>query len=223
MTLLELLHLMRKHLGLMIGLPLAAALAMGLIAWLVLPNTYTANVSMYVLTQTSDQTGSNLSNSGLSNNDLAASQMLASDVATLIKSDRVISDTEKALNMSSLADYSISVESAATTRLLTLSVTGKSAQSVAIIANKLAETTDDVAREVMEVKSINVIDTATEPGSPSGPPRAMYTAVAFLAGIFVAIALIVLMDALNTRVRTPEEIEELLDLPIIGRVPEITN
>lgn len=216
MTLLELFKLMRKHLKTVIALPVVFALVTAAISWLVLPNVYTASVSMYVLTTTSSTT-----EQGISNSDLSASQMITNDVSTLIQSDRVENDTAKALQMTSLDDYDISVESSTTTRVLTLSVTGESAQSVAIVANRLAQTTDEVAREVMGIESVNVVDEAEEPSSPSGPPRALYTAVAFLAGIFVAIAIIVVLDMVNTRVRNAEEAEELLGLPVIGRIPTI--
>lgn len=217
MTLLELLTLMRKHLKLVIALPLACALATALVSWAALPNTYTASVSMYVLTKTSTASGAD----GITNTDLTASQMLTNDVATLIKSERVITDTAKSLQMTSLDDYKVNVTSSTTTRVVTVSVTGESAQSVAIIVNQLAKTIDEVAQEVMDVRSVNVIDEAGEPQVPSGPPRVMYTTVALFAGLFVAMALVVLMDMLNTRVRNPEEIEELLGVPVIGRIPVI--
>lgn len=215
MTLLELLKLMRKHLKLVIALPLVCAIATAAVAWLVLPNTYTASVSMYVLTKSASETDA------VSSTDLTASQMITNDVAQLITGNRVSQDTATALQMSSLNGYDIDVESATTTRVITLSVTGESPQSVAIVANKLAETTDNVAREAMDLQAVNVINEAQEPAAPSGPPRAMYTAVAFLAGIFLAIAIIVLMDMLNTRVRSAEEVEELLGLPVVGRIPAI--
>ena len=215
MTLLELLKLLRKHLKLVIVLPVLCAAATAAVAWLVLPNSYTSSTSMYVLTR------ANESNSALTNSDLSASQMLTNDVAKLIKSDRIESDTADKLQMKNLDGYKIAVSSETTTRVITVSVTGKSAQTAAIVANGLAETTDSVAREVMDIKSINVIDKAVEASTPSGPPRAMYTAVAFLAGIFLAIAIVVVMDMLNTRVRSADELEELLGVPVIGRIPTI--
>ncbi|WP_165046965.1 MULTISPECIES: YveK family protein [unclassified Adlercreutzia] len=215
MTLLELLKLMRKHLKLVIVLPIVCALATAAVSWLVLPNTYTASVSMYVLTKASDN-GNTITNS-----DLSASQMLTNDVATLIKSDRVMADAASELNMDSLSGYEIDVTSSTTSRVLSISVTGKSPQSVAVVANQLAKTTDSVAQEAMNLESVSVIDEATEPTSPSGPPRVMYTAVAFLAGLFLAVAIIVLLDMLNTRVRNAEEIEELLGVPVVGRIPVI--
>lgn len=217
MTLLELLQLLKKHLKLVVTLPLVCAVAAAAVSWLVLPNTYTASVSMYMLTKADSESAS------ISSSDLSASQMLANDVTALVKSDRVLNDTAQALQMTSLKGYDVSVESSTTTRLLTVSVTGESAQSVSIIANKIAEVTDSVAREVMDIRSVNVVDQAVEPSEPSGPPRLMYTAVALLAGLFLAVAAVVVMDMLNTRVRSAEEAEELLGLPVIGRIPAMKN
>lgn len=214
MTLLELIKLIRKHLALVVALPIVCAVATAAFAWLALPNQYSSSVSMYVLTKASAE-------GSLASTDLSASQQLANDVATLITDERVAEDTAIALQMDSLKGYKISVASESTTRIVTLTVTGESAQSVAIIANQLAATTDSVAQEVMDVQAINAINEAKEPAAPSGPPRAMYTAVAFLAGIFLAVAIVVVIDMVNTRVRSAEEAEELLGLPVIGRIPTI--
>ena len=215
MTLLELFILLKKHLKLVVVMPIVCALATAVVSWIFLPNTYTSNVSMYVLMRADEST------SALTSTDLAASQMLTNDVAKLIKSDRIKTDTANKLQMRTLDDYKIDVSSETTTRVITVSVTGKSAQTAAIVANGLAETADSVAREVMDVKSINVIDKAVEVSTPSGPPRTLYTAVGFLAGLFLAIVIVVLMDMTDTRVRNADELEELLDIPIIGRIPVI--
>lgn len=215
MTLLELIHLLKKHLKLCIVLPVVCALATAVVAWALLPNTYTSSVSLYVLTRSYDQEAS------LTNSELSASQMLTDDVVQLIGSNRIKTDTASNLSLPDLHDYKISVASESTTRVITISVTGQSAQNVALVANGLAETTDSVAREVMDVKAVNVIDKAVEATKPSGPNRVMYTAIAFLAGAFLAVAIVVVMDMMNTRVRNAEELEEMLDVPVIGRIPKI--
>lgn len=215
MTLLELLQLLRKRLALVIALPIVCALAMGVYSAFFMANTYTASTSLYVLTKTE-------TDSGVSNNmytDLNASQLLTNDVATLIKSDRVMGDTAKDLSMQSLAAFGVTVASETTTRVITLSVSGEDAEAAAVVANKLAENASDVAQEVMNVQSVNVIDKAVAPSSPSGPNRPVYVVVAFMAGLFLAIAIVVLADMLNTKVRRTEEIEELLGIPVIGRMP----
>ena len=218
MTLLELFGLMRKHLSVVIALPLVFSLITGVYSFVVMPNTYTASTSMYVLTKS----GSGSSDT-ITNTDLTASQMLTNDVATLIKSSRVQKDAAAAVGLSSLGAFDVSVESTTTTRVITIKVTGTSPGDVAVVANQLARTADNVAQEVMDIQSINVIDEARQPDSPSGPPRLMYIAVALLAGLFVAIAAIVIADMANTRVRSSEEVTELIGLAVIGRIPLIKD
>lgn len=217
MTLLELLQLMRKHLKLVILLPIVCALAMGVYSYAFMANTYTASTSMYVLAK---QTSANSDNAANYSN-LNASQMLANDVSTLLKSDRIAADTVKNLHLDSLKGYSTKVTSETTSRVITLSVTGSDPNTSAAIANEMASNVSKVAQRVMDVQSVNVIDQAVSPSSPSGPNRSMYIAVALLAGLFIAIAIVVVSDMLNTKVRNADEVEELLGLPVIGRMPAV--
>lgn len=220
MTLLELLHIIRKHLKLVIILPICFAIVAALFCWIAMANTYTASVSMYVLANSSSNTNS--SPVTLST-DLSASQMITNDVAELIRSERVLSETADALGMNKeeLESYSVGVTSASDTRLITIEVTGHTPNSAAAIANGLANTTNTVAQEIMDIEAVNVIDEAAIPTSPSGPNRTLYVALALFAGVLVAIAIVVLLDMINTRIRKPEEIEDLLDIPVIGRIPLI--
>lgn len=213
MTLLELFQLLKKHLKLVIVLPVACALVMGAASFTIMKNTYTARTSMYILARTSsDPSGANYS-------DLSASQMLANDVATLLKSDVVVQGAAKTLGLESLGAYDISVASESTSRVITLSVTGADAAGTARVANAIAQEVSEVATDVQMAESVNVIDYAKPPVSPSGPNRPLYVAVAFMAGLFIAVAVVVLMDMLNTRVRGAEDAEELLGVPVIGRIP----
>ena len=113
----------------------------------------------------------------------------------------------------------MSVSSETTTRVITLSVTGTDAKETAEVAKAMASSVSTVAQNVGAAQSINVIDEAKTPEAPSGPKRALYIAVAFLAGIFIAVAYVVLADMLNTRIRGAEEAEELLGIPVVGRIP----
>lgn len=215
MTLLELLHLLRKHLKLVIALPLACMLAVGAYSYVVMPNTYSATVSMYVLVQQENANSNSLSS------DLSASQMVTNDVATLLKSDRVVNETASALGLDSLKAYKTSITSSTTSRVLSLEVTGPDAEMAANVANKMADEVSSVAHDVMNVDSVNVVDSAKVPTAPSGPKRPLFMAIGLLGGLFVAVAIVVVSDMLNTKVRDEEELEELLGLPVIGRIPAV--
>ena len=213
MTLQELLRVLRDHLRLVILMPLLAAVAAAGIA-VFLPNQYTASTTMYVLVTSGDSATTTTSSS-----DLTASQMITNDVATLMKSDRVKADTASDLGLADLRGFKISVTSSTTSRVVTLSVTGSNAQSAADVANDMVKNTSDIAQSVMEVKSINAIDSALAPTTPSGPNRPLYVAVALVAGFLMAIVIAVLEETLNTKVRNSEDAEELLGVPVIGHIP----
>ena len=191
-----------------------SALVIGFVSF-VLPNQYTASTTVYVLAKSSSTSTSSTSS------DLTASQMITNDIATLIQSSNVSSSTASQLGLENLNGYSIKTTSSTTTRILTISVTGPNAQTAANIANTIVSATSGISQNVMDVQSVNAIDSAVAPTTPSGPNHLLYTLVALIAGLFVAIAVCVLMETLNTKARSSEDVEELLGVSVIGHIPAV--
>lgn len=216
MTLLELFQLLRKHLRFVLVLPIIFGVVTAVYC-LFLPNEYTASTSMYVLSKPSSTSDS----SSVTQGDLSASQMLTNDVATLIESDRVKNDVADQLGLENLGDFEIDVTSSTSTRVIELSVTGANATEAANVANALVSDTSSVASEVMNVQFVNVIDVASVPTSPSGPNRPLYIMVAILVGLFAAIVVVVVADMADTRIRSSKDVEELVDLPVVGHFPTV--
>lgn len=214
MTLQELLKVLHDHLLFVILLPLMSALVIGFVSF-VLPNQYTASTTVYVLAKSSNTSTSSTSS------DLTASQMITNDIATLIQSSNVSSSTASQLGLENLNGYSIKTTSSTTTRILTISVTGPNAQTAANIANTIVSVTSGISQNVMDVQSVNAIDSAVAPTTPSGPNHLLHTLVALIAGLFVAIAVCVLMETLNTKARSSEDVEELLGVSVIGHIPAV--
>ncbi len=215
MTLLELLGLLKRNLKLVILLPILFAGAAYGYAYGLLADTYTTRTTLYVLTDTGNSDNSSLSST------LNGSQLVSNDIAALITSSRVMDGAAQDLGMASLAGYSVSVSSQTNNRVITLSVSGANAEGVAAVANAMAVEVSALAQDVMDVKAVNVVDEARTPGAPSGPNRPMYVAVGFLAGLFFAVAFVVLKDMLNTKISSAEEAEKLLGLPVIGQFPVV--
>ena len=213
MTLFELLGLLRKRIKLIIILPLVAAAVVAVWARF-LPNRYTTSTTMYVLNLNEE------SEDAVTQQDLSLGSMITTDVSTILQSSRVKNDVAEELGLKSLAGYSLNVTST-TSRVINMSVTGYDPEMVAKVANALVADTSKVAAEIMNIDSVNVIDEAKVPGGPSGPPRRRYVAVGFMAGLFAAVCIVVVMDMLDTRVRGGGDIEELVDVPVIGHFPVV--
>ena len=216
MTLLELFALMRKHIGLIITLPLMCAFITAAVSWGVLPNEYTAETSIYALTKSSTAKDAT---DVVTSSDLSASQMLANDFAELAKNDQVQTKTAESLGLDDLKAFKVAVNSSTTTRIIKVAVTGRDPESVALVANELAKQIGETAVRIMNVEAVNVVSEAKAPTDPSGPRRALYTLVALLAGLFVSIAIVVIMDMVDTTIRDDEEAVALLEAPVLGRFP----
>ena len=216
MTLLELLALLKKHLRWLFIVPVVCAVVAAAYCYTRMYDVYSTSTTLYVLV--SEDAAQDESYSSLSSN-FNVSQQIANDVAQLITSARVRTDAAHELGWSSLGAYGISVSSAEDSRVLRVVVSGGNPEGVAEVANALGEVTSDVAQEVMNVQSVNVLDRARVPSVPSGPNRPLYVMVAFLGGLFAACVGIVLADMLDTRIRGPKTAEELTGITELGRIP----
>lgn len=217
MTLFELLGLLRKHIVLVIVLTLLGGAGTFGVSML-LPNEYTASTTMYVLSRNESAEDPSITQS-----DLSAGQMLTNDVATLIKSARVSKDVAQKVGLDNLNGYKLNVNSSSTTRVITLGVTGKDPEMAARIANAIVDEVSMVASQVMQIQSVNAIDSASTPTTPSGPRRLLFSAVGAMAGFFLAVAIVVIQDMLDTRVRSGEEAEEIVGVPVVGHFPAVES
>ena len=170
-----------------------------------------------MLSKSNGDTASNVA----TQSDLSAGQMLTNDVAAIVKSDRVKKDVASQLGLESLADYKLNVTSSTTTRVITLSVTGTDPSGSAAVANAFVRDVSLVAQDVMGVESVNVIDSAVAPEEPSGPNRILYTLVGLVGGLLLAIMIVSLGDAMDTRVKDSVDVEKLLGVPVIGHFPSL--
>ena len=213
MTLVELLELLKKRWQLVVALPLIFALIAG--AWAITrPDVYTATTTMYVLSKQADSTD-------ITSAELSASQQLTNDIANIVKSSRVRRQVAEQTGLESLSGYSLNVSNTTNSRVVTLTVTGRDPQMAADVANAFVSSVSEIAQEVMGVEAVNSVDEATVPVSPSGPKRMRYVAVGLAGGLFAAVALVVLLDLFDTCIRNSQEVEELLDVPVIGHFPAI--
>lgn len=225
MTLADIIALLKKRWRLLLAIPVACAVIMAAYSFLFMKNVYTATTSMYVMAgKTVDQNANGTASTSTNlYSDLNASQMITKDVADLLTGNRIKKQTAQDLDLDNLNAYDISVQSTDDSRVINLSVTGSDAQGAVKVAKQLSSNVSSLAQDAMGVESVNVLETPEEPTQPSGPNRKLYIAIAALAGLFVAVEIVFVTDALNTKIRSEEALEEATGLPILVRVPQIDH
>lgn len=69
--------------------------------------------------------------------------------------------------------------------------------------------------------NIRVVDRALVPGGPFRPSLRKNLSMGFLVGLVFGIGAIVLLEFLDRSVKTPEEVERLLGLPVLAVIPDV--
>ena len=178
-----------------------------------MPDEYTSDTTLYVLTQQNENV--------ISSSDLSASALLVNDYRELVLSYKVTSAVAQQLGLESLKGYDINVTSLSNTRLIQISVTGREPQMAANIANGLAQVFSQSVTDIMRVDNVSVIDEARVAEKPSGPARERTIVLAAMVTALVMLLIAILKDALNTTLKTAADVEQQVGLSVLAQVARV--
>ena len=75
----------------------------------------------------------------------------------------------------------------------------------------------------LQTGNAEVVQPADVPTSPSSPKIVRNTVIGGLLGVLLALAVALILDRVDRRVREPDELEDIYELPSLGYVPESGN
>ena len=195
------------------------ALVVGTIALLgsvfLIKPKYTSTTRIYVVSRTADS---------ITNQDLQAGSYLVKDYQEVITSNEVLSsviDKEKLSLTPNELSSMISVTIPTDTRVISISVEDDNAQEATTIANTVREVAAEKIKAVTKVDDVTTLEAAEVPKEPSSPNIKRNTLIGVIAGGVLAVVSIIILEVLDDRVRRPEDIEDVLGLPLLGIVPDI--
>ena len=194
------------------------ALVVGTIALLgsvfLIKPKYTSTTRIYVVSRTADS---------ITNQDLQAGSYLVKDYQEVITSNEVLSsviDKEKLSLTPNELSSMISVTIPTDTRVISISVEDDNAQEATTIANTVREVAAEKIKAVTKVDDVTTLEAAEVPKEPSSPNIKRNTLIGVIAGGGLAVISIIILEVLDDRVRRPEDIEDVLGLPLLGIVPD---
>ena len=161
---------------------------------------------------------------GLTNQDLQAGSYLVKDYREIILSqdvlEKVATDLKLELPPKGLASK-IKVTVPVDTRIVSISVTDRAPEEASRIANSLREVAAQKIISVTRVSDVTTLEEARPATSPSSPNIRRNTLVGFLAGAVVMVVTVLLVELLDTRVKRPEDIEDVMQIALLGVVPNL--
>ncbi len=75
--------------------------------------------------------------------------------------------------------------------------------------------------EAERIGSLRIIDRADLPRSPTSPRKNLNLAIGIVLALTMGLGLAFFMESLDTSIKTPEEVERKIGLPVIGSIPRV--
>ena len=179
----------------------------GLISFFVLEPVYEANTSLIVNKEVENET-----TQMTTTDDLNYVQKLAITYGEIIKSRTVITSTIEKLKLDMTYEQLVGA------------VSVSNVDNTQIIATRICNTIPQIftkeVQRIVKASGVEVVDKAIVPKNPIKPNKKMNIAIAMVLGVMASIFVIFLIEALNTSIKEPKDIEEKLGIPVFGVVPK---
>ena len=211
--------LWKKKIAIILTAIVAAVLAFGVSSFVLKPE-YSSATRIYVVNRNQSE------KVGLTNQDLQAGTYLVKDYKEIILSqdvlEKVISNLKLEKTVRELSKK-IQVTVPVDTRIVSIVVKDERPEEASRIANALREVAAEKIISVTRVSDVTTLEEARPALSPSSPNIRRNTLLAFLAGGAVMVVSVLLLELLDDRVKRPEDVEEVMQIALLGIVPDLNK
>ena len=156
--------------------------------------------------------------------DAQLNKSLVDTYSEIVKSRRIAEPVIKNLSLDYNVEQLLSevkVTTTTNTEIIKISVIDKNRGLAADIANEIVKVLGEEIKSIYKLQNVSVIDKAVETDLPDNINYVKEFVIYSLAGIVLACAIIFILYYFDTTIKSPEEIENGLGLPVFGVVPEV--
>lgn len=217
----ELFITLKKRLVLIIIVVIAAMSIAGLVSFFYLTPIYQASTQILVNQQKIEQQQFN-------SQDIQTNLQLINTYNVIIKSPAILTKVIENLDLDTTPaalTNQITVTNAQNSQVVTISVQDPESYKAVDIANTTAEVFQEEIKNLMNVDNVNILSPAvnTPNLSPVKPDPYLNMAIAAVIGLMVGVGIAFLLEYLDTTIKTEQDIEEVLNLPVLGLVSPISE
>lgn len=216
--LLQLLKVLKRRALVIAASAIAFALVFFLVSQFVITPKYQASAMMYINNNKMAQTES------INSSDITASQSLVDTCIAILNSRAVYDEVVKQAKL----DYSygtlsgmVSASAVNSTELLKITAESTDPKEAALIADTYLQVTAKKMMDTVNGSNTKIVDKAIVPVNPSSPNVTKNTIMGFLLGMIAAMGVVILIELMNTIIRSEKELTEAVkNIPVLGVIPD---
>lgn len=212
----EMFQTIMRRLKLIIALPVLAVCLAGFVSFFLLTPIYQSSTQILVNHSNDNQS--------FNSQDIRTNIDLINTYSVIIKSpailDKVIDNLQLEDTYSQLNER-LQINSENNSQVVNITVKHEEPAMAVAIANEIALVFQNEIVEIMNVDNVSILSTAELGDSPSpvSPNPMLNMAIAFVVGLMGAVGIAFLLDYLDTTIKDEKEVEDVLELPVLGVIP----
>ena len=182
---------------------------------------YKASTLLYV-NNSSFSLGS--TNFSISTSELTAAQSLVDTYIVVLQTRTTLEEVIKEADV----DYSyeelskmINASAVNGTEVFSVTVTSANPYEAEKIANTIGTVLPKEIAAIVEGSDVRIVDYAVVPAQRSSPSYTMNTALGFLAGLVLSVAVIIIRQLTDTLVRTEDHLTRAYSIPVLASIPDM--
>lgn len=208
--------IVKKRFWIVALITIIAVVVSGVISFFMLNPVYEAKSTLIVNTEKNEETQM------ITGDQFNVTQKLAVTYGEIIKSRSVLDDVIKNLKLDdkygNLVKY-VTVSPVKDTQIISISVQDTNKEKARDIANEIPKVFKKEVKRITKANDIQVIDKAILPQNPIKPNKMMNMAIAAVLGAMIGLFVVFLIEYLDNKLKTPQDIEKHLGLSVLGVVP----
>ena len=212
----EYFSIIKKRFWIITLITVVAMVVSGVISFFMLSPVYESKSTLIVNTEKNEETQM------ITGDQFSVSQKLAVTYGEIIKSRAVLESVISNLKLDSEYEdlvEKITVSPVQDTQIISISVQDTNPKKARDIANEIPKVFEKEVKRITKANDIQVIDKAILPENPIKPNKMMNVAIAAVLGMMIGLFIVFLLEYLDNKIKTPQDVEKHLDLPILGVIP----
>lgn len=151
---------------------------------------------------------------------------LVNTYSEIIKSPRILDKVSKNLKgkySSEEISGMLTVSNQAESQILNIAVENESRETASKVANEIAKVFSKDVSKIMNVDNVSILSKADTNGNQISPKPLINAVVGIFLGLIVALIIIFLKEMLDKRIKTEEDVEGILGLPVLGTIQDFSK
>ncbi|ANU10246.1 chain length determinant family protein [Planococcus antarcticus DSM 14505] len=212
---------MQKRKALIILVTLAFIVFSAVASYTIMKPVYKATTQILINQNT-------VSNQDFDSLDIDTNLQLIGTYNVIIKSPAILANVIEELQLKETVQTlteRTTVNNIESSQVVSLSVEDSSMEQAVLIANTTAKVFQEEIQQMMKVDNVSILAAAETTGSPKPirPDPIFNMAIGAIVGLVFGMGITLILEQLNTTVRSEEDIEEMAGLRILGVVSPVDS